>query len=66
MIFEFYDIKGSLAYVTTANILSEKKSKGYEFKAPVKHLEEGSYSVKGRVINAKVAPKSIQFSYVEE
>ncbi|MFD3218933.1 hypothetical protein [Bacillus sp. BR_7a] len=59
IVFEFYNLRGDLSHVASANILHH--SNPQKFSVPIKYLEEGSYSIKVKVINAKVDPKTIKF-----
>ncbi len=59
IVFEFYNLLGDLSHVTSATI--PQHSNIQKFSVPIKYLEEGSYSVKVKVINAKVNPKTIKF-----
>ncbi|MEC2921443.1 hypothetical protein [Bacillus tropicus] len=59
IVFEFYNLLGDLSHVASANILHHSNSQ--KFSVPIKYLEEGSYSIKVKVINAKVDPKTIKF-----
>ncbi|CAM4366375.1 hypothetical protein [Bacillus albus] len=59
VVFEFYNLRGDLSHVASANILH--RSNPQKFSVPIKYLEEGSYSIKVKVINAKVDPKTIKF-----
>ncbi|MCU4788019.1 hypothetical protein OCF11_27095, partial [Bacillus cereus] len=59
VIFEFYNLIGDLSHVASATILHNSNPK--KFSVPIKYLEAGSYSVKVKVINANVDPKTIKF-----
>lgn len=62
VVFEFYNLLGDLSYVTSATI--HNHSTFQPFLAPIHSLEEGSYSVKVKVINAKVDPNTVRFSHI--
>lgn len=59
VVFEFYNLRGDLSHVASANI--PYRSNTQKFSVPIKDLGEGSYSIKVKVINAKVDPKTIKF-----
>lgn len=59
VVFEFYNLRGDLSHVASANILHYSNLQ--KFSVPIKYLEEGSYSIKVKIINAKVDPKTIKF-----
>ncbi|MBM7361941.1 hypothetical protein [Priestia taiwanensis] len=62
IIFEFYDLKGDLVYSTSATV--SNASTYQPFLAPIKGVEEGSYSVKVKSIDVKVDPASVKISHV--
>ncbi|MEI4623979.1 hypothetical protein [Bacillus cereus] len=65
VVFEFYNLIGDLSYVTSATIPNHKHSAFQPFLAPIKFLEEATYSVKVKVINAKVDPNKVKFAHIE-
>ncbi|WP_377867478.1 hypothetical protein [Bacillus sp. R86525] len=65
VVFEFYNLRDDLSYVTSATIPNHKHSAFQPFSAPINSLEVATYSVKVKVINAKLDPNKVQFAHIE-
>lgn len=65
VVFEFYNLIDDLSYVTSATIPNHKHSAFQPFSAPINPLEEATYSVKIKVINAKLYPNKVKFTHIE-
>ncbi|MEI4803619.1 hypothetical protein ACIGHG_24685 [Bacillus sp. NPDC077411] len=64
VVFEFYNLLGDLSYVTSATIPNHNHSTFQPFSAPINSLEEAAYSVKVKVINAKLDPNKVRFAHI--
>ncbi|KEK21193.1 hypothetical protein BAGA_28805 [Bacillus gaemokensis] len=65
VVFEFYNLLGDLSYETSATIPNHNHSAFQPFSAPINSLENAVYSVKVKVINAKVDPNKVKFAHIE-
>lgn len=65
VVFEFYNLIGDLSYVTSATIPNHNHSNFQPFSAPINSLEEATYSIKVKVVNAKVDPNKVKFAHIE-